>query len=385
MNGQYDVIVVGVGTMGAATCAYLAHKGVHVLGLEQHTIPNDLASHSGYTRIIRKAYYEHPDYVPLLQRSYELWQQLQWKVGTTLYHETGILYLGHQTSPVLQGCLDSSHLYNIPVEQWSRAKTKDRFPQFHYPEQNWISLWEPEAGYLDVHESITSFYKTALDDGAEIHEHEHIMEWHQHDDTITIQTDKSTYLTKKVIFTTGAWTQKILPSLISSLKVTRQTLAWQEMPDNAKYTHPHFPCWFLHDPEKGMYYGFPDADIKDKNEPFGIKIALHVQGDEVSPGQMDRSVHIEDEAIIQHFNEQYLPEAIHAPKNYKTCMYTNTPDEHFIIDYLPQSNSQVIIACGFSGHGFKFAPVIGEVLGQMAMGEKLTLDINFLRLNRFKL
>jgi sarcosine oxidase len=382
MHDKFDVIVVGTGTMGVSACLYLAQRGLEVLGIDQFDIPNDQASHSGYTRIIRKAYYEHPDYVPLLIRSYQLWKELEHQTGTKLYHETGILYLGEESSTVLQGCLESSRLYQIPVETWTRAKTVDKFPQFHYPE-NWISLWEPEAGYLNVNESIHSFYHTALQLGAHFHTNEKVLEWKQNEQGIEVRTNKGTYHADKLIFTSGAWTPDHLPSFDLPLKVTRQMLAWLNMNDVEYYSSPQFPCWFIHDPEKGMYYGFPDAVLKNQGEPPGIKIGLHVRGEITAPSAIERTIGKQDEEIVTYFCDHYFPQAKEVQKNYKTCMYTNTPDEDFILDYLPNTNQRVVLACGFSGHGFKFAPVIGELLSQMVNNESSELNIDFLRLNRF--
>ncbi|MEP7322432.1 MAG: N-methyl-L-tryptophan oxidase [Saprospiraceae bacterium] len=382
MPDKFDVIVIGVGTMGVPACLYLAQRGLKVLGIEQFDIPNDHASHSGYTRIIRKAYYEHPDYVPLLIRSYELWKELEYNSGIKLYHETGILYLGEESSPVLQGCLESSRLYQIPVESWSRSKTKEKFPHFQYPE-DWISLWEPEAGYLHVNESIQSFYKAALQQGASFQTNEKVEAWTQTENGIEVKTDKGFYLAHKIIFTSGSWTQDHLPNHKLPLTVTRQMLAWLDMSNSAYYSSPHFPCWFVHDPEKGMYYGFPDSNLKNQAEPPGIKIGLHVRGELTSPSTIERSIGNEDEKIVDLFIERYFPQGQGVQRSYKTCMYTNTPDENFILDYLHDTNQQVVLACGFSGHGFKFAPVIGELLAQMVCNESSDLNIDFLRLNRF--
>ncbi|MEO5583144.1 MAG: N-methyl-L-tryptophan oxidase [Saprospiraceae bacterium] len=382
MQDKFDVIVIGIGTMGVSACFYLAQRGFKVLGIEQFDIPNDHASHSGYTRIIRKAYYEHPDYVPLLIRSYQLWKELEYNSGKKLYHETGILYLGEESSPVLHGCLESSRLYQIPVESWSRTKIKEKFPQFQYPE-NWISLWEPEAGYLQVNESIQCFYKAALQLGAIVQTNEKVEAWKQSENGIEVKTDKDLYFADKIIFTSGAWTQDHLPDHKMPLKVTRQMLVWLDMQNSSYYSSPQFPCWFIHDPEKGMYYGFPDVALKSQEEPPGIKIGLHERGEIITPSTIERSIRIEEEGIVDWFIEHYLPQAKGKKRNFKTCMYTNTPDENFILDYLPDTNQQVVLACGFSGHGFKFAPVIGELLAQMVNNESSDLNIDFLRLNRF--
>ncbi len=376
---HYDVLVAGLGTMGAATCSYLAGRGLKVLGIEQFDIPHDLGSHSGFTRIIRKAYYEHPDYVPLLQRSYELWKEQEQKTGQLLYHETGILYLGEPSSSVLSGSLESSRLYNIPVEKWDTGKAKALFPQFQFP-AHWDVLWEPEAGYLDVNKCISSYYTTALNAGAEIHTREKIKSWQDYGDHISLKTSRDIYTSSKLVITAGPWTKDLTTSL--PLQVTRQVLAWLEMPDPERYRHPAFPCWFLHDPDKGMYYGFPVSSTGDPAEPRGIKLALHMPGQHGNPDHLDRGIHQEDQAIIRYFLDRYMPQAKSTATYYKTCMYTYSPDEHFIVDYLPGTDKKVAVACGFSGHGFKFAPVIAEILTDLALQNPPSPAAAFLSLKR---
>lgn len=379
---HYDVIVAGLGTMGAATCSYLAGRGLKVLGIEQFDIPHDLGSHSGFTRIIRKAYYEHPDYVPLLQRSYDLWRQLEQKTGQTLYHETGILYLGEPSSSVLRGSLESSRLYDIPVEKWEGGKVRARYPQFHFP-AHWDVLWEPGAGYLDVNKSITGFCNTATEAGAEIHTREKIEAWKDQGDHILLKTSRSHYTASRLILTAGPWTRDLTAGL--PLRVTRQVLAWLQLPDLERYDYPAFPCWFLHDPDQGMYYGFPVSRTGDPSEPRGIKMALHMPGDTGDPDRLDREIRKEDKAIFRYFLDRYMPRANPVSIHYKTCMYTYCPDEHFLVDYLPGTDRKVVVACGFSGHGFKFAPVIAEILTGLVLGETPNPSAAFLSLKRLDL
>lgn len=376
---HFDVIVAGLGTMGAATCSYLAGRGLKVLGIEQFDIPHDLGSHSGFTRIIRKAYYEHPGYVPLLQRSYELWRQQEQKTGLPLYHETGILYLGEPSSTVLTGSLESSRLYDIPVEKWDPGKARSLYPQFHFPEP-WNVLWEPGAGYLDVNKSIISFYNSALLAKAVIHTREKIEAWKDQGDHISLKTSRDSYTASKLVITAGPWTKDLTAGL--PLQVTRQVLAWLEMPDLERFSHPAFPCWFLHDPDQGMYYGFPVSRTGDPLEPRGIKLALHMPGEKGDPDRLDREVRPEDQDIIRYFLDRYLPGAKPVSIQYKTCMYTYSPDEHFIVDYLPGTDQKVAVACGFSGHGFKFAPVIAEILTDLALHNPPNPAAAFLGLKR---
>jgi sarcosine oxidase len=383
MKQKYDVIVLGVGTMGASACAYLAAAGVKVLGLDQASIPNDVSSHSGYTRIIRKAYYEHPDYVPLLQKSYTLWNALEHQVHKKLYHETGILYLGLPDSPILNGCVQSSKLYDIPVENWTNKKTNTRFPQFKYP-QDWMALWEPHAGYLDVNESIKSMLNVARSSTAEIHDNEKAIRWDRSDIGIEVVTDKGAYRAEKLIITAGPWTSQLCSMYHLPLNVTRQSLTWVDTHSRSEYRHPAFPCWFIHDPKKGMYYGFPEAEINDSRAPQGIKFGLHAPGMPADPDYLNRDDLPIDIAEADHFIDHYMPALQSSSRSYAKCMYTYTPDENFVLDYLPQTDKKVMMACGFSGHGFKFAPVIGSLLADMTMGNTIDLNFDFLRLNRLK-
>lgn len=379
---SYDAIVVGTGTMGIAACAALASRGVHVLGLDQYSIPHDLGSHSGYTRIIRQAYYEHPDYVPLLQRSYQLWKDLESDQNLKLYHETGIIYMGRSDSPILEGTLKASHLYGIPVQSGDNRLLPSKHSQFTIP-PDWKLLWEPQAGYLDVNLSLTGFYQQAIHAGATILTGEKVVRWNLVDGHIEVYTESQTYMAEKLILTAGPWMDGLIANVGLPLKVTRQVLAWVDVPEPFRYTDPQFPCWFLHDPEMGMFYGFPISNSGAPEAPKGIKLGLHMPGVTTHPDQMDRDIHDSDQEIIQYCIKKYMPQLNNQPIQYKTCMYTYTPDEHFILDYLPESGTQVIIAAGFSGHGFKFAPVIGEVLSDFFLENKSSLDLGFLSLKRF--
>jgi len=381
---SYDVIVIGAGTMGCAASHSLAKRRLNVLALEQFSVPHDLGSHSGYTRIIRQAYYEHPGYVPLLQRSYQLWKNLEQDHHTRLYHETGILYMGQPSSPILNGTQHASDIYKIPLSSPEISRMQTEHPQFKIP-SDWKLLWEPYAGYLNVNPSIAAFYHQAVNTGARILSHEKMVSWKMMGDHIKIQTLQETYLAEKIIFTSGSWTGELLGPSSLPLKVTRQVLAWIEVPDALLYSHPQFPCWFLHDPARGMFYGFPLSKTGDPDEPKGIKLGLHMPGVITHPDQIDRDIHETDQETIRYFIETYMPQLRDQPIQYKTCMYTYTPDEHFILDYLPGTGKKVMVAGGFSGHGFKFAPVIGEILADLCLEKSTGFDLEFLNLERFGL
>ena len=381
-NTNYDVIVLGVGSMGSAACYYLASKGVSVLGLEQFNLPHENGSHSGQSRIIRKAYFEHPDYVPLLERSYHNWVQIEQESGADLFHKTGLLYFGKSDSELLTGVKKSSEIYNIEVDELDRNNLSNEYPQFEITE-DYSCLYEPNAGFVTPERSILAHSELALRKGAEIHLMEKVAKWRKNGDSIEVQTDKTTYQCKKLIISAGAWTKEVIPQLQPKITVTRQTIAWVVPKKWDNFTLGNFPCWTMDDNfNDGIFYGFPILDSSKFGAPIGLKIAHHFQGKEFHPDHVDRTIEASEEEILIQFMNQFMPQGYESTHLMKTCLYVNSSDGNFIIDALPD-NKDVIIAAGFSGHGFKFASVIGEILADLAITGKTDLPIDFLKLNRF--
>jgi sarcosine oxidase len=380
----YDAIVVGVGSMGAPTCYQLASQGLKVLGLEQFSIVNNRGSHAGQSRIIRKAYFEHPDYVPLLERAYHNWRAIEDETGQSLFFTPGVLYMGESTDEVLQGVTRSAKQYNIQLEHLDNQILKQRFPQFLVPE-NFGGILETDAGFLLPERSIQTFANAALQKGAELNEYEKVLEWNRLGTSIVVKTEKEIYETERLIFTAGPWTSSVLKSLGSRLKVTSQLLAWIKTPvDKIKFQMGEMPCWFISDKEGGSYYGFPDVSGADIPGPSGIKLARHYPGRIVSPDDEFKQADEKEIIRLKRFSKAFMPDAGENITEIKNCLYTNSPDEDFIIDFVPDTNQQVIVACGFSGHGFKFAAVVGEILSEMAVQGGSDLPVKFLDLSRFK-
>ncbi|MBS1543337.1 MAG: N-methyl-L-tryptophan oxidase [Bacteroidetes bacterium] len=221
---NFDCIVVGLGSMGSAACYYLAKRGFRVLGLEQFEVSHTEGSHSGQSRIIRKAYYEHPDYVPLLERAYENWSEIEKEADAKIYHRTGLLYLGQAGSDVMSGVRRSAQEHKVTVEEWSRADLKKRYPAF-VPASDFQILFEPDAGFVTPERAILSYVQAALTHGAEVHTNERVLSWEPEGKNIRVVTPKGQYTTQRLIFTSGAWTSKLI-QLPVNLKVTRQTVAW---------------------------------------------------------------------------------------------------------------------------------------------------------------
>jgi len=382
MKKNFDVIVLGVGSMGSSTCYYLASRGQRVLGLEQFNIPHDQGSHAGQSRIIRKAYFEHPDYVPLLERAYENWKNLEHLTGKQVYYRTGLFYAGKPDHVLIKGVRESAERYNLTVESLSAHEVKNRFPQFQIP-NGYDILFEPDAGFVTPEKAVSLLAEEAIRMGAEIHTNEKVNSWAKEGETISVVTDKSTYTCKKLVITAGPWAGKMIPGLSRHLTVTRQVIAWVNPEDVKSFELGKFPCWLIDDDkENGMYYGFPMLPVERFGAPTGLKVALHYPGLPSNPDVVDRNPSAQDERIVVNGLNKFLPGGYLSTHVLKTCLYTNTVDENFVIDFLPGYDQQVMIAAGFSGHGFKFVSVVGEIMADLTMKGKTELPIGFLNANR---
>lgn len=353
-----------------------------MLGLEQFDIPHQKGSHTGQSRIIRKAYFEHPDYVPLLQRAYHNWRSLEAETASAVYHRTGIVYFAQPDHETMKGIRRSSALHNIPLENLTREQAQQRFPAFRIP-PGFEALFEPDSGFVTPERAILLYTGLAIRNGATIRTNEKVQTWKQEGDKVMVQTDKGSYSSGRLIITAGSWASKMIPSLNVELKVTRQLLAWVNPRVWDAFSLGNFPCWFIEDPERGMYYGFPILPVSSFGGPIGLKLAHHRPGEPVDPDHADRGASFHDEENIRYVLSKYIPEADGAVLSIKSCLYTYTRDDHFIIDHLPGYAKRVTIACGFSGHGFKFVSVVGEILADLAMKGETDLPVGFLSLKRF--
>ena len=382
-NNSFDVIVIGVGSMGSATCYYLSKRGYRVLGLEQFDISHEFGSHAGQSRIIRKAYFEHPDYVPLMEKAYENWKQLEDDTGEQLYFKTGLLYAGNSNNEIIKGVKLAASLYNIELEQLNKKDVANRFPHFSFP-NSFEVLFEPDAGFLPPEKSIRLYADQAKKNGAEIHSHEKVIDWKKEGNDLIVKTDKNSYHCPKLIVTAGAWSGKMIHGLSNKIKVTRQFVAWINPKQENMFSLNNFPCWMIGDDDKhGCYYGFPLLDTKQFGEPAGLKMAHHFPAQITDPDNVNRQTTGEDMLNLKYCLDNYIPGVANGIRSTKICLYGNSPDENFIIDKLPGYEENVSIACGFSGHGFKFASVVGEILADLAIRGKTELPINFLNAKRF--
>lgn len=375
MSARYDAIVVGVGGMGSATCWQLAKRGKRVLGLEQFDIPHASGSSHGINRIIRLAYYEDPRYVPLLKRAYELWRELEATCGEHLLHITGSIDASEPNGIVFSGALESCQLHGLTHEVLTSAELSKRFPGYELPD-DYLALYQEEGGFLLSERCIVQHAEEAMKLGAEIHGREPVLDWFATDNGMRVVTARGTYETEKLIFTAGAWMGILLDQLAPLLKPERQVLAWLQPIEPALFAPERFPVFNLTVPE-GRYYGFPVY-----GNP-GYKIGRYHHLDElIDPNEPLRAPDQADEDVLRAFVSRYTPMANGPTLALRTCIFTNSPDEHFVIDTLPD-DERVIVASPCSGHGYKFCSVIGEILADIAIDGSTRHDVSLFSLDRF--
>ncbi len=375
MSQEFDCIVIGVGGMGSSTLYNLAKRGRRVLGLEQFDIPHAEGSSHGVNRIIRLAYYEHPSYVPLLRRAYELWSEIESVTGEQLLYKTGSIDTAPSGHEVFEGSLESCLLHDIPHRVLNHAQINEEFPGYQLPPGH-MGLLQGDGGFVLSERSIVAYANAAMSTGAEIHAREVVSGWEPDQDGVRVFTDRGEYTAERLVITAGAWTSGMVPILDDLAVPERQVLAWLQPIDGSLYTPEVFPVFNAYFDE-GRYYGFPVYGIP------GFKVGRYHHLEEViDPDFAIKTVNSEDEAVLRSAVERYFPKANGTTMTLKTCMFTNTPDEHFIVDLLP-ANSQVAVAAGFSGHGFKFASVIGEILADLAINGETEHNIDLLKIDRF--
>jgi sarcosine oxidase len=374
---DYDVAVVGLGGIGSAILAHCAARGASVIGLEQFTTVHDLGSSHGKTRMIRQAYFENPAYVPLVLRAYELWRTLERESGDEILRITGLLSVGEEDGTIIEGTFRAAREFDLTVKSLSNREMKDSYPTLRLlPDE--VALFEADAGVLDPECAIGANLKVARLGGAKARFEVAMEKWQATDKGFEIWlTDGERVSASKLILALGSWFQETLESLGVRIRVQRNIQAWFTPGTNA-YDAPGFPAFLLN--RRGLLaplYGFPDFGD-------GIKAAFHGFGELTDAKHVNREVDLalDVEPIAQSL-EQWMPGAAKALREAKPCMYTLTPDENFVIDRHPD-HANLILCGGFSGHGFKFAPVVGEIAAELALDGGSRHEIEFLSLRRFQ-
>ncbi|CAA9571484.1 MAG: Monomeric sarcosine oxidase [uncultured Thermomicrobiales bacterium] len=372
---QYDTIVVGVGGMGSATCYELARRGKRVLGIERFDVPHDRGSSHGYTRIIRLAYYEDPSYVALLQRAYELWREIEGRAGEQLLHITGSIDAGPEDGWIFKGALQSAREFDLPHEVLTGAELAGRFPGYRLP-GGVVGLYQPQGGFVRPERSIVAFTEAAQAAGAEIHAREQVLDFGPTaGGGVRVTTDRGSYEAGTLVLAAGAWIAGLLPFLRGLAVPERQVLAWLQPRRPELFGPDRFPVFNLEVPE-GRFYGLPVFDVP------GFKFGKYGhRGEEGDPDGLLTEPTREDEELLRSFAARYFPDGAGPTMMLRSCMFTNAPDGHFIIDRHPEW-PQIFIASPCSGHGFKFVSVIGEVMADLAERGETRHDISLFRLAR---
>lgn len=368
---DYDLIVLGAGGMGSAAAFHAARRGLRVLALDRFPGGHDQGSSHGETRIIRQAYFEHADYVPLLRRAYELWHELETLAQAQLFYQVGLLQVGAPGGQVVPGVLRSAREHGLEVESFTAAEIAQRFPGF-VARDDWQGVFEPRAGYLLVEQCVLAHLAQATRAGAELRTGVDVQSWRSNDRAVEVVTNQGTFSTRHLVVTAGPWANAMLDDLSLGLEVRRKHLYWFEQ-STASYHERSGAPTFLYETDDGVYYGFPQRD------GAGVKAAEHSGGTPVvDPRQDPRTFDPSDEARVRRFLQHYLPQAAGRVARHGVCFYTMSPDGHFVVDRHP-SDPRVVFAAGLSGHGFKFASVLGEALVQLACDGAAQAPIEFLR------
>jgi sarcosine oxidase len=369
-----DVIVIGAGGVGSAALFHLAKRGVRVLGLDRFPPGHDRGSSHGRTRVIRQAYFEHPDYVPLLLRAYELWRELSERCGKQLYHEIGVVQFGPSDGYVVPGVMAAARKHFLEVEQLNAKDAVRRFPGFRVPE-SWEAAFERRAGYLDVEDCVLAHLDEVQKLGAQLRNGVSVYSWRSAGNGVTVETDTGRFDANKLIITAGAWAGSLLADLGIRLEVRRKSVFWYPIGNPALQADHGCPVYLFETPA-GVFYGIPQVD------DFGFKVAEHTGGQTVAdPLTVNREVEPADQARVEAFLSAHIPQVGLPFLHHSVCLYTMSPDENFIVDVHPDY-PQVTFAAGLSGHGFKFTCVLGEVLADLALEGRTDSPIEFLNCQR---
>lgn len=377
MRERYDTIVIGLGGMGSAAAYHLARRGQRVLGLEQHDLLHELGSSHGLTRIIRLAYHEHPSYVPLLRRAYELWGALEAESGERLLTITGSVEGGPEDGAVFRGALEAARLHGLPHEVLDGDEIRRRFPAYAGFGDETRAVLQPDGGFLAAERCILAHVRGAMAAGADLRFREPVTTWEATDAGVLVTTPAASYEAERLVIAAGPWIGRLVPELADLARPERQVLAWLQPSRPELFAPDRFPVFLLDVPE-GSYYGFPVHDVP------GFKFGrYHHLGEPIDPDDPDRSAGPHDEEVLRGFAERYFPDGAGPAVMLKTCIFTNTPDEHFVIDLHPR-HSQVVVLSPCSGHGFKFCSVVGEVAADLAQHGETSHDVALFRIDRFR-
>lgn len=373
---MFDAIVVGLGGMGSATLYHLALSGCHALGLEQFEIGHALGSSHGSTRIIRLAYCEGPEYVPLLQAAYRYWRELERAAGLDepLLHVTGGLDIGPEGSGTVEGSKQSCLQHDLEFEELDGAEVNRRFRGYRLP-ASMRAIYQPEGGYILSEAAIRAHIEGAVGAGASVRSGVKVIGWEHTRSGLRVETSEGAFQAKRLVVTAGPWVATLCSALQPVCQAERQVMLWTVPTAPELFQPARFPIFNFESP-LGRFYGVPDHC----GQGFKIGKFHHLRQRVQDPNAMDRDCHPTDETVLREGIANYFPEANGTTSRLATCIFTNTLDGHFILDRLP-SSEDVFVAAGFSGHGYKFCSVVGKVMADLCQGHSPAWDVDLFRLS----
>jgi sarcosine oxidase len=375
VTDRYDAIVIGVGGVGSAATYHLADRGLEVLGIERFDIPHTRGSSHGSTRIIRRVQHEDRGsaYVPLVERAYDLWRDLEDRTGRDLLHVTGSVHTGPPETEVVDAAREVCDAHDIPYEELSAAAVNDRFPGYDLPER-FDAVHQPDGGFLACEQCTVAHVEAAHDAGATVRGRERVLDWSETTDGVRVRTDKGRYAADELVVTAGPWTREMLPGLAAETVPVRAVMAWLQPKRPERFTPDRFPVFVLRDEDDGGY-GFPRHDVP------GFKFGVSDPTPVVDPDAMDREPTRAEEELHRRFAERYFPSGAGPTVGLTTCIWSMSGDEHFLLGR-PDGYDAVTVGAGFSGHGFKFASATGELLAEFAAEGGTERDVGAFDVNR---
>lgn len=366
----YDVIVLGAGGVGSAALYELSRRGIRALGIDRFHPPHDRGSTHGETRVIRMAYFEHPDYVPLLREAYRAWGELEAATGLALFHEVGLLEVGPPDGIVVPGVLRAAQQHSLRIEPLSAAEIENRWSGFRVA-GDLVGVFERNAGYLLVEQCVEAQLQAAQENGAELLTGVIVEGWSTAGGAIQVNTNVGQFSAARLIVAAGPWSEALLRDAAPRLEVRRKSLFWFDAPDSRFDVASGFPVYLFELPA-GVFYGFPRLDGRR------MKVAEHSGGAVVvDPARVNRGMDADEQARVERFLAGHLPGVQRSVVDHAVCLYTMSPDEHFILGLHP-ANANVVFVAGLSGHGYKFTPVLGRALVELALDGGTQLPVDFL-------
>jgi sarcosine oxidase len=376
MKNDYDVIIAGLGAMGSAAAFHLAKSGQRVAGFDRFHPPHNFGSSHGSSRIIREAYFEHPIYVPLVQRAYELWAELENLTGRKLFVQTGGLMIGPPDGTIVPGAIRSAKEHCLEHRLLNSCEIGEQFPVLE-PSADMQAVWEPRAGILFPEAAIRAHLDAARSAGATFYFGEPILTWHSEENSVRVQTGRETFRGGHLVLSVGPWLGSLVPELELPLTVERQVQFWFEPKSNREdFRAERCPIHIWETSDRQFFYGLPNLGA-------GVKVAMHHAGQATNPDTVDREVHANEIESMRQLLRRYVPCADGPLTSTAVCMYTNVPDEHFVLDRHP-GDPRIVIVSPCSGHGFKFSSVIGQTVARLVLNQPVPFDLDLFRLERLQ-